>query len=237
MSKNLIFKTHEPTQDNISTGDMNSERIGVIGSSGDLGSQLVDMIRSDGSYVMLSDVADVRSYSTSELLGKCGIVHLCAPLHALTDIEPPSNDTLVVLHDSVMNISRNFNNDVLDGRGSIVHMLMNQQNRVIVESGTPHQERLVKHLASIGLSPALMLVQEHDLLMARSQAPLALLHEVLLKDLTEYAESGMLTPSGLVLMQTLRDRAITWTPTTIQSLLHNPQLQVLLDEMQSKLSE
>lgn len=213
------------------------ETIGIIGSSGDLGSQLVDMIRVDGSYVMLSDVVDSDSHSISYVLGKCSIVHLCAPLRALTEIKPPSNDTMVVLHDSVMDISKNFNDDTLHGQGSIVHMLMNQQNRVIVESAAPHKERLIQHLASIGLSPAFMSVQEHDLLMARSQAPLALLQEVLSKDLTEYAESGMLTPSGTILMQTLKDRAIAWTPTTIQSLLHNPQLQVLLDEMQSKLSE
>jgi prephenate dehydrogenase len=215
----------------------NSEVIGVVGSSGDLGSQLVEMLRNSGAQVMLSDIADKNEYEIGELFENCSIIHFCIPLNTAIQIERLSNRCIIVLHDSVMNSSKDFNNKYLDGQGSIVHMLLNDHNRVIVESGTPHQESLVKHLASIGLRPAFMSVDEHDLLMARSQAPLALLHEVLSKDLAEYAENDMLTPSGLVLVQTLRDRAIAWTPNTMQSLLRNPQLQVLLDEMQAKLSE
>lgn len=149
----------------------------------------------------------------------------------------PIDGTVVVLHDSVMNNSKRFSEVVLDNHGSIVHMLMNKQKRVVVEIDTPHEERVIRHLASIGLNPALMSIEEHDLLMARSQAPLALLHEVLSTDLSQYANDGMLTPSGTVLMETLRDRAVAWTPTTIESLLKNPQLKVLINEMQSKLQE
>jgi len=210
--------------------------IGIIGSSGDLGSQLTTIVRSKGYDVIPSDIADPNSGSISALLNTCAIVHVCVPLSKITNLQVSNKNTLIILHESVMRTSKDYSDVVLQGKGSVVHMLMNKQKRVVIEKGTKHQKRLTEHVVSLGLNPVLMSINEHDLLMARSQAPLALLHEVLSQDLSQYADEGMLTPSGLILMHTLKNRAITWTPATIESILSNQQLQVLLDEMQSKLS-
>ena len=215
----------------------NKEIVGIVGSSGELGSKLVKLIQSHSMNVMLSDISVQDGCLITELLAKCSIVHICAPLSAVDILELPGKDTLVILHDSVMSTSREFNNKALNGQGSIVHMLMNKQNKVIVEFDAPNKSRLIQHLSLIGLNPESMSIEEHDVLMARTQAPLALLHEVLSKDLKKYADDGMLTPSGTVLMKTLKNRAIAWTPATTESLLNNPQLDVLVDELRLRLRE
>jgi hypothetical protein len=73
--------------------------------------------------------------------------------------------------------------------------------------------------------------------MARSQAPLALLLKTLIPYLYEKETDGLLTASGQLLADTLKSREIMWTPATIQSILRNPQLGRLIDDMQATLTK
>ena len=211
--------------------------VGVVGAQGDLGSQLVLLFKKHG----VSTIEYARRLHNGETIqstiDKCHIVHICAPLSALDEITSIPKDTIIVLHDSVMSSSRIANEQKLDGQAAIVHMLMNDQSTVVIAQDAPHQQAIAAHMQSIGLTPKFALIDEHDLLMAKSQAPLALLTQTLLPYLYEQRDAGMLTPSGQLLVETLHSRVLAWTPETIHSILRNPQLEFLVDDMQSIISK
>ena len=211
--------------------------VGVVGAQGDLGSQLVLLLKKHG----VSTIEYARRLHNGETIqstiDKCYIVHICAPLSALDEITSIPKDTIIVLHDSVMSSSRTANEQKLDGQAAIVHMLMNDQSTVVIAQDAPHQQAIAAHMQSIGLTPKFALIDEHDLLMAKSQAPLALLTQTLLPYLYEQRDAGMLTPSGQLLVETLHSRVLAWTPETIHSILRNPQLEFLVDDMQSIISK
>lgn len=214
-----------------------NKKIGVIGAQGDLGAQLVVMIRNSGLDVVECAKRLDNGESVQSTIEKCDIVHICAPLSVLDDITSTSSDTIIVLHDSVMSSSRTASHEKLDDNAAIVHMLMNDQLSVVIANDAPHGDVLTEHMKAIGLDPKHMLIDEHDLLMARSQAPLALLCQTLLPYLYEQRDLGMLTPSGQLLVEALHSRVLAWTPETIHSILHNPQLKFLVDDMQSLISK
>lgn len=212
---------------------LTSNKVGVIGAQGDLGAQLVVMLRAQNCNVIEVDTTLGCLRATRSIIGVCHFVHICAPLSALGDVMSVPDGTIVVLHDSVMSSSRLASLDRLGGRAAIVHMLMNRQSTVIIAEDEPHHDEVASHMQLIGLQPKYMSVDEHDLLMARSQAPLALMSAVLLPYLYQQRDLGMLTPSGALLVETLHARALVWTPETVRSILRNPQLKVLIDDMQS----
>jgi hypothetical protein len=204
------------------------QRIGVIGVTGDLGSQLVTRLRSHHF-----DVAEHSRANPSidDLLAKCDIVHVCAPTTALQNSKPCK--AIVVLHDSVMSSSQQASELYLGGHGAVVHMLMNAAETIVIATDAPHHDAIKAHAEAIGLHPQNMTITEHDYMIARSQAPLALLCKVLLPYLYEQDKKGLLTPSGALLADTLRSRELVWTKETMHSILRNPQLQTLVDDMQT----
>lgn len=108
------------------------QTIGVIGSLGDLGSQLVRRAKKYGFLVREFDIAD-RHINTEEL-SDCEIIHVCAPLENFTLLPVRG---MIILHDSVMDASRRFN-DQLDQKAAVVHLLMNSAQRAVVAGDQPN---------------------------------------------------------------------------------------------------
>ena len=184
------------------------QTIGVIGSLGDLGSQLVRRAKKYGFLVREFDTAD--RHTNTEELSDCEIIHVCAPLENFT--VPPVRG-LIILHDSVMDTS------------------------AVVASDQPNAEAAASHLQQLGFNPISMPVDEHDRIIARSQAPLALLCDALLPELFQLDKEGLLTPSGETLAETLRSRTLIWTPATRRAILRNPQLRELISELSKILDQ
>lgn len=206
--------------------------IGIIGASGDLGSQVRLRMTQKGWDILTYSRSDDRSGLT-DLTTRSDIIHVCAPVDSISKLPPTS--AIVVLHDSVMNTSRQASDRWLGGGAAIVHMLMNDQQTVVVASDSQRADAITQHFSDTGYSTVPMTVDEHDQLMAHSQAPLALLCRTLLPMLYEHENRGLLTPSGQLLADTLRSREAAWTDATIQSILSNPQLRQLMDDMQDTL--
>jgi len=112
---------------------------------------------------------------------------------------------------------------------------MNSHNMVVVAEESDDVAATQDHIASLGLHSSVMSVQEHDKNMAHSQAPFAVLHEMLAVELERLANSGLLTPSGEAMSEALLDRSARWTEATFQTLLSNPELPALLDSMKAML--
>ncbi|MFZ2836411.1 MAG: hypothetical protein WAZ21_03770 [Candidatus Saccharimonadales bacterium] len=212
--------------------------IGVIGAAGDLGSQLVEKLNNNEAEVIVSDPLISHSASLALLLRKCNIIHVCAPLDQLGEAEWfLASSAMIILHDSTMDTSRRFSEEFLEGDGAIVHLLMNKHAAAVVASDAAHTKEVEVHLIELGYKVNCMSVDEHDRLMANSQAPLALLCRALLPSLSEQRDAGMLTTSGEDLIDALQRRQAAWTPETIQSILRNPQLPHLIDDMQLIMAE
>jgi hypothetical protein len=205
--------------------------IGVMGSAGDLGSQLVSRLKEYGFLVLVNDPQDEASVNLNELASRCSIIHICAPLEAVAQI--PETDAILVLHDSVMATSQKANVAFLNNKGVVIHMLMNKHNTAILAGEGAAQDIVQSHLGAIGLTVRRMTIKDHDYMVARSQAPLALLIKVLLPYLYTQADKGLLTPSGQLLADTLHSRDLIWTDSTVHSILQNPELPELINEMQS----
>jgi hypothetical protein len=204
--------------------------IGIIGASGDLGSQLALQIAEYGLQIRTYDRSD--THGTLEVLAKeSAIIHVCAPVEAVKNM-PPTTAT-IVLHDSVMCTSKKASERYLGSNAAIAHMLMNSSRTVVVASDAPHHDVIARHFTAIGLLPQRMTIPEHDYMMARSQAPLALLCKTLLPYLYEQADKGLLTPSGQLLADTLQSRELAWTEATIHSILQNAELHTLMHDIQS----
>jgi hypothetical protein len=209
------------------------QTVGIIGASGDLGSQLLARLIERGVAVMPYSRKD-GSERLTQLARACTIIHVCAPVEAIEHLS--ATDAIIVLHDSVMNTSRRASCNHLQSAAAIVHMLMNDYQTVVVASDAPHQDMIAQHFADLGYSTHSATVDEHDYLMARSQAPFALLCKTLLPFLYEQADQGLLTPSGQLLADTLRSRELAWTDATIHSILQNPQLSELMNDMRLTLA-
>jgi hypothetical protein len=211
------------------------QTIGVVGSEGDLGSQLVTRLELANFSVLKADLKLAAPLKLDKFAQQASIVHICAPLSVLEHQGSLPDDIVVILHDSVMSSSKIASDKYLYRRGSVVHMLMNSHKTVVIDQDTPHFDEVKHHFDSLGFNTVAMTIKDHDRLMAESQAPLALLVEAIHQPLREYREKGLLTPSGELLAKTLDTRSVAWTPETIRSILRNPELANLLDDIQSKL--
>lgn len=205
--------------------------IGIIGSLGDLGSQLSRRAKRHGFRVVEFDITD--PHTSFDDITAADIIHICAPLDAL---KLPPLSGLIILHDSVMNTSSEYNKSALRAQAAVVHLLMNRADTAIVAHDESHANEAVAHLTTLGFTPRTMMVSEHDHIMAISQAPLALLCELLLPKLFELDEQHLLTPSGETLAHTLHSRTLVWTPTTRRAILRNPQLPAVIQKLDDVIS-
>jgi nucleoside-diphosphate-sugar epimerase len=130
--------------------------IDVIGAAGDLGSQLTTRLRERGMIVAVNDLMIEQSTSLDDMLRDCSIIHVCAPLEATGDLLAHGDDTLIVLHDSVMDYSRSYSRDRLHSSAAVVHMLMNERQSVVVASDAPHAAAIAAHMSDVGYATQLM---------------------------------------------------------------------------------
>ena len=208
----------------------------IVGAKGDLGSQLADISEQAG-FVTIRVEHEFRDNKNELALGASDYIHLCIPAGALDEYawlqrEPAT----IVLHDSVMNTSVMANHAYFGGQATVVHMLMNANKSVVIEHSSNKRDNVAGLFTHMGLSPTVLSAPEHDQIMAVSQAPLALLCQVIHTPIKRYREMGLLTASGEELERALDARSAKWTPATIQSLLQNPQLRTLVDDMQATLN-
>ena len=244
----------------------NNTRIGIIGASGDLGSQMVVQACStfedvsafdiqqqprqealtgiDPSLLRKETLLSEPGFLTSvgEVMANSAVVHWCAPLEVLTDLEELPSDTLLILHDSVMSNSLGAAEMLKSrtgtyGKIAIMHCLMSPENRVVVATESGEADFIAAHVTDLGLSPFQMSALEHDFVMAHSQAPFALLGQAIGPLLEEYESMGLLTTSAKELKHALDSRAAQWTPETIKAILGNPQLLEFVRSLSDSLEQ
>ncbi|HSX00060.1 MAG TPA: hypothetical protein VLH38_03430 [Patescibacteria group bacterium] len=232
-------------------------RVGIIGAGGELGRWMTIQAASHGADVAVCDtrelvptdfldvtsrldristLTDMRAITIypdlQEVVKASEIIHWCAPLEALGELALAAvgETKLIMLHSSVMAKSTEAMQQIHErGLGAaIIHCLVNEERTVVIGDGSDHDERVTTHFKDIGLRPVSMSTSEHDQLMARTQAPLALLLP-LLPELQARKEQGLLTPSASVLLSTLAEVKGRWTPLTVRTLLENPHLPTLMD--------
>lgn len=170
--------------------------------------------------------------SAQEVIDGASLIHWAIPSSLLQVLQIDLSDKVIVLHDSVManSVAALAKRDDAD-RFAIVHCLINDARRVFVADGQ-NSEVVVDHFAAIGLSPKLTTPQEHDSLMAHSQGMMAsLLAMGLRAQLDEASINGDLTPSSEELHKVLINRELNWTPSTLASILANPELQDISEEL------
>lgn len=204
--------------------------IGVLGAAGQLGFELIRMLVQSGAHVAAGDIRVSGSFELEELLKICDIVHICVPLDLLKGRFSVRKSTLVVLHDSVMSQSKHTAVNQFNRHAITVHMLMNHRKMVVIDETHESRNRVIRHFEQLGCNTTLLSVDTHDRVMARSQAPLALLLRLLHNDLLLWQCAGLLTPSAEDLLLVLTKRQEVWTTTTIDSLLKNRQVMQLIDE-------
>jgi len=237
------------------------ETIGIIGL-GDLGSRIaaqsfhegfdtvsydnqsgfdlsIDVLPVNASLgrVTLDEIV-TRADTVDYVFDNSPVIHWCAPVSALATVPVETTDGVLILNDSVMHNSlkvMNFLKTRTYRSIAVVHFLMNSHNMVVVAEESDDVAATQDHIASLGLHSSVMSVQEHDKNMAHSQAPFAVLHEMLAVELERLANSGLLTPSGEAMSEALLDRSARWTEATFQTLLSNPELPALLDSMKAML--
>lgn len=219
---------------NINRERLNPDKlVGVVGSSGDLGRQVAGVARERGFTVLSSDTKASDSTSLQTIMDESDIVHFCIPPTGFEHSHTLRRGQLILLHDSVMATSEEINDEHFEGQADIVHMLMNANKSVVIEQNNPHKDHVKSHVGALGLKAIEMSASEHDHIMAHSQAPLAILVQMLLPDLKQWQERGFLTPSGDALLSALDARAANWTDQTMNSLLRNPELSVLVEGIQT----
>lgn len=209
------------------------ENIGIIGL-GSLGSRLSTQIANAGFNVIAFDSDKTKSVagvkvvgSQAEVLESCSIVHWAIPSKLLNIPTSDLQNVIIVLHDSVMNNSKEALAERRDSeKFAVVHLLMNSAKRVFVASDAPHSQDIMQHLEAVGLNPKLATVREHDALMAHTQGILALLIKLGLKEeLNKASLNGDLTPSADELHRTMISPELDWTTNTLNSILANPELK------------
>ena len=199
----------------------------VVGARGDLGSQVTSLLQRHGY-----TVTKVQRGSNFLQLRKehFDVVHYCIPAQAVKRIG--DDTTLHIFHDSVMHssmrvIRRKFANYIT----APVHMLMNQSGTAVVGRGSTGSRLAKMHLEALGLNVVMKDVAAHDKIVARSQAPMLVLSNTILKDLKKWEAAGLLTPSGEDLLKALESRSARWTQATKKSILKNPQIKTFIDDM------
>jgi prephenate dehydrogenase len=226
------------------------EKIGIIGL-GDLGKRLATQVASSGLDVIAFDKRSIELLgaelaidpmlnveqtdwnkikivgSPDEVIRRSPVIHWAVQsslLHELPSELP--DDTLVILHDSVMSNSEIAVAERDDAsKFCIVHCLVNSRRRVFIAGDN---KRAIEHFRAIGLEPKVTTVREHDKLLAHSQGLLATLVEMGVRSELERAFfDGDLTPSGEELHALLEHRELNWTASTLRSILKNPELRDL----------
>jgi hypothetical protein len=238
------------------------DKIGIVGSSGNLGTRLVVQACMAFSEVWTFDNnpqplnIDVRGVdeavqqlsmktvpniaaSIGQIVEISDFVHWVAPLSATAELEDFPAGKLLILHDSVMEHSldaadRLRQNAGFAGKIAIVHCIMNERRKVAIAEESEEIQKVVAHIQDLELVPKIKSANEHDHIMSVSQLPMAILHDLLADELAEYEAEGMLTPSGKDLMTALNARAAKWTATTLDTLLHNPHAIELINRMLEK---
>lgn len=205
--------------------------IGVIGSAGDLGSQLVSRMRDNNLEVATYDAWGQNNThnSVDAVVLSSDLTHWCAPLIALEQVNNPPDYRQVILHSSVMNLSfaaLKAHRQRLPSVGfNIVHCLMNSHETVNVARGYV-SAAVREHLGGIGLNIRPKTIHEHDRTAALTQGAAMVLCELLLGELQGVHEED-LTPSGDWLLKVLEERSMNWTDATKYSVLRNPELSQL----------
>ena len=240
-----------------------NETIGIVGHRGNLGAQMTLQALAHCESVMGFDVqptepcpaqhgvdpslraSDIPQHlqivrRIEPLLHAATIVHWCAPSSRLPHVEALHPDRLVLLHDSVMATSIENAHKAQHkglGRFAVAHCLMNSHAKVVIASDVGEPDAAEEHMRALGLSPVRMTSTEHDHMMARSQAVLSVLVKTLLPDLVQYEEQGLLTQSAHELLRSLQHRESRWTPATMATMLANPKLGALLEELGAFIAE
>ena len=237
--------------------------IGVVGV-GDLGGQLALQLASAGFDVLTWDInpntvisigsgavdstrrltiTDLRRIeqvrSLEELKLQASIIHWAVPSRNLSDLGEIKPDTMVVLHDSVMQNSVDAFRGINDTSQFVMaHCLMNESLRVLIATDTGDIARAEQHFERMGLNADLITQNEHDTLMARTQGVFALLIELGMgEELKNAYKKGNLTPSAEELLHAVLNRESRWTPATIESILANPKLKMFASEIASALEK
>ena len=202
--------------------------VGIIGSAGDLGGQLLKRMEEHGVKVATFDAwsSNNTHSSVGGVVADSEITHWCAPLEAIGLLDNPTEKRQLVLHSSVMHLSfeaLKAHRQRLPQVGfNIVHCLMNSHNTVNTAMG--HVSEVVKgHLGQIGLNVRPKTIHEHDRTAALTQGAAMILCELLLGELQGVHEED-LTPSGEWLLNVLEERSMNWTDVTKNSVLRNPEL-------------
>lgn len=118
------------------------------------------------------------------------IIHFCVPASAFNIKHSVRPDQTVFLHDSVMDTSQRINTTFFHGRATVIHMLMNEDNTIVVANKSPLSLQAKRHLCHLTQRVVLLSIEQHDRVMARSQAPLALLLKTVLNDLEIWHKHG-----------------------------------------------
>lgn len=180
---------------------------------------------------------DVRTCDTdnkddvSAILSTQSIVHFCIPRTGFKIKHIVQEGQIIILHDSVMATSQLINERFFGGKAVHVHMLMNETNTVVIDKSAVRNNILMTHLKTISDTLRFLSIHDHDRIMARSQAPFALLLKTVGNDLVLWEGQGLLTSSASLLRQSLKTRETAWTTQTLDTLVHNKEILVLLDEM------
>ncbi len=176
------------------------------------------------------------SVSFNKALQQADIVHLCIPACEVPSIGIIKRDSLLILHDSVMSSSDLWINHHQSHSAIAVHMLMNDTNKVVINSESRLKDKAQHHFSSLMLSPVFLSINEHDRMCAFSQTPLLLLLP-LMPMLESWSNEGLLTPSALDLLALLKKRSERWTDSTSVSLAKNRHIRDLIEMMREGIKE
>jgi len=98
-----------------------------------------------------------------------------------------------------------------------VHMLMNADRRVVIDTQSGASRQARTHLRALGLNTIGMSTAAHDRFIAQTQLPLFALLP-LIDTLEKWRKRGLLTPSAQDLLDVLEKRKREWSPATVASL-------------------
>jgi hypothetical protein len=214
------------------TSEPTDTTIGIVGADGDLGRSLVRMATERNFSVLRTDRRRiVGGVSLDELMDRSDFVHFSIAEADFDQGYALRPNQIGILHDSVMATSKRIDSEHFEGNADVVHMLMNKSRTVVVEQNNTHADVVGTHMEALGLNVKKMSAEEHDRIMARSQAPLAILVKLLLPDLEQRHEEELLTASGDALLKALQARASKWTDPTMKAILSNPQLPDFIEDM------
>lgn len=171
-----------------------------------------------------------------ELAGISGIVNFAVPASSLKDFPVLGKAQLGIMHDSVMTNSHSAilaRSDAERHLYSIVHLLMNQHAKAILDPDHGDVQKVNDYLHKLGLSVAIMTHKEHDQMMAQSQG-------AMLKLMVRYGHKLLLLQAARILddypilsdlNSSLLMRNAQWTDATILSIVRNPFVNLGQDEV------